>query len=400
MLRKILLHGHRWLGLAAGLVLALVGLSGAVLSFEQEILHALNPQVFALSHAEARPLSPPQLAAQIRARYPQRPLLGLQWFAAPAWAPSAGFGEPATEGREGGAKPNRPRVEWVHADPRSGVLLVDDDHLRGHETIAWIEDLHRRLAAGDTGKAITGACALILAGMTLSGLTLRWPARPGQWRSWFQLKLRRRGRALWWHLHATIGTWLLPLYLIAALTGLYWSYDWYKDGLHALTATPKPRRDAPRLETPFDGETDLQAVWNAFQQAVGPVRTASINLPQRPDEAVDIRYLDADPAHPYASSRIALHPRSGAVLSHERFADKSFAGQLMSSLFALHGGSWLGWPGRIAMMLAALLMPLFAITGWVLFLGRQRARTRATRAVQEASEPTAADAVPGATSGF
>lgn len=386
MLRKTLFQGHRWLGLAAGLVLALVGLTGAVLSFEQEILHALNPQVFALS-PEATPVSPPQLAAQVRARHPERQLVALQWFAEPTLAPRAGFAQSVPQGKDGGAKPKRPRVEWVYVDPRTGTLLADDDHLHGHETLEFIEDLHRRLAAGDTGKAITGVCALILVGMSLTGLYLRWPARPGQWRSWFQLNLRRRGRALWWHLHATVGTWLLPLYLIAALTGLYWSYDWYKDGLHALTATPKPRREAPRLEAPFDGEADLQAVWDAFRQAAGPVRTATINLPQRPDEAVDIRYLDADPAHPYASSRIALHPRSGAVLSHERFADKPFAGQLMSSMFALHGGSWLGWPGRIVMMLAALLMPLFAVTGWVLFLGRRRRRSAAPGAEPVPASP-------------
>ena len=41
--RKVILKLHLWIGLAAALLLLLTGASGALLVFESEIDHALNP---------------------------------------------------------------------------------------------------------------------------------------------------------------------------------------------------------------------------------------------------------------------------------------------------------------------------------------------------------------------
>jgi len=51
----------------------------------------------------------------------------------------------------------------------------------------------------------------------------------------------------------------------------------------------------------------------------------------------------------------------------------------MASIFPLHAGSFFGLPGLILMMLASLLMPLFAITGWMLYLDRRK-KKRSARA--------------------
>ena len=39
-----------------------------------------------------------------------------------------------------------------------------------------------------------------------------------------------RGRGLHRSLHAVLGTWVLVIYLVMTLTGLWYSFDWYKDG--------------------------------------------------------------------------------------------------------------------------------------------------------------------------
>jgi uncharacterized iron-regulated membrane protein len=40
----------------------------------------------------------------------------------------------------------------------------------------------------------------------------------------------------------------------------------------------------------------------------------------------------------------------------------------------IHRGAILGWPGKLAFMVAAALMPLFAVTGVLLYLSRRRLR--------------------------
>jgi sulfite reductase (NADPH) flavoprotein alpha-component len=106
----------------------------------------------------------------------------------------------------------------------------------------------------------------------------------------------------------------------------------------------------------------------------------SFNLPTG-DDPVTFNYLDADPAHERASNRLVVDARSGEVRSHERYADKTAGQQLAASMFVLHKGSYFGLAGTVLLMLASLAMPLFAITGWMLYLKRRQVARR-VRAAQ------------------
>src|SRR5690606_15069237 len=91
-------------------------------------------------------------------------------------------------------------------------------------------------------------------------------------------------------------------------------------------------------------------------------------------------------------NRISLDA-DGNVQQHERFADKSAAQQLLSSVYPLHTGDYFGQPGRILMLLASLAMPLFFVTGWQLYLGRRRQR-RAARAGRQALDEASGNGQP------
>lgn len=372
MSKKLLFRLHWILGLSLGLVLALMGITGASLSFEDDILVLLNPEIRrVVPQAQIAP-GLPELQRRVQAAQPERHIAGLYWSADPADAARVAFAEAAAGGQRGAAKPARPRLRWQYVDPYTGRLLGTDDDQRGHATLHLLEDIHRRLALGDTGKAVTGAAALALVFMALSGLYLRWPRRLQHWRSLFRLNVRLKGRPFLWNLHGVAGAWLMLLFLVSALTGLYWSYDWYKDGLMKLTGTPKPGREAPRLDVPAQGPIGIEALWTAFGQEAGSARLATVTWPASTEEAVEVRYLGQDAPHDRAFGRVVLHPVTAAVLAHEAYAAKPAGGKLVSSLFALHSGSFFGLPGRLVMLLAALAMPGFAVTGWMLYWGRRR----------------------------
>ncbi len=100
--------------------------------------------------------------------------------------------------------------------------------------------IHRWLAADAVGKQIVGASTIALIYFCLSGLYLRWPRKWLDWRAWLRLDWAQKGRSFLWHLHSVVGTWVLVAYLVMALTGLFWSYDWYRSGLYTITGTPVP----------------------------------------------------------------------------------------------------------------------------------------------------------------
>ena len=208
MLKTILFQLHWLLGITAGTVLALMGITGACISFEDELLRALNPPLAQVAKQHAAgdtPLALTELAARL---------------------PHAD-GQPFTRLRVDatGMRPSTARFaggqESVYFDPYSGEQFTA---LRGQGFFDLAEDLHRRLAYGDRGRAITGACAIILVFFCLSGLYLRWPRQWWHWRTWLAVEWRRTGRSFLWSLHSVVGTWVLLVYLLLVLTGLWWSY--------------------------------------------------------------------------------------------------------------------------------------------------------------------------------
>jgi len=52
--RRILLKVHLWFGLAAAIVLAILGLTGSILAFQNDIDHWLHPELFYIKRRQAR----------------------------------------------------------------------------------------------------------------------------------------------------------------------------------------------------------------------------------------------------------------------------------------------------------------------------------------------------------
>lgn len=385
--RNAIFQLHWFFGITAGVVLALVGATGAMLSFEHELLKALNPGVITVA-ARGAALAPAELVARIRAQQPEAKLQSLSLSADPEEAAKVGFAPKADAPKGPGG---RARGESRYVDPYSGALL---DKPRGEGFFRTTMQLHRWLVMDDVGKQIVGFSTVTLVFFCLSGLYLRWPRRWGSVRAWLALDWRQKGRNFLWHLHSTVGTWVLLCYLVMALTGLWWSYGWYRDGLNRWAGMPAQsqqkespakaagKRDGDKAERGrrnAAGSLDVAAAWAAFEQTAPEWSTATLQWP-RDGGGVQFRYLDAEPEHERASNTLEFDPATLAVTRHERYDAKPTRQKIVGSMFALHRGSFFGTAGVVLFMVASLLMPLFAITGWMLYLDRRR-KQRAARAL-------------------
>jgi len=65
--KKIIFQLHWFFGISAGLVLAVMGITGALYSFEGEITRALNAERWQIQPSAQGPLTPGELAAKIEA---------------------------------------------------------------------------------------------------------------------------------------------------------------------------------------------------------------------------------------------------------------------------------------------------------------------------------------------
>ncbi|OPA94216.1 flavodoxin [Pseudomonas fluorescens] len=362
MLKKTLFQLHWFFGITAGLVLALMGITGATVSFQDEILQALNPTVLSVQKREAGVLPPAELVRKLEAT--EGKTVSMLWVESESGNAARVFFT---------APPGERRGQMRYFDPYTGDYMGD---AVGQDVFGFILQFHRFLVMGDVGRNITGACTLILVFFCLSGLYLRWPRQVASWRAWLTLDWRKKGRSFNWELHSVFGTWCLLFYLFSALTGLYWSYDWYSQGLNKLMSdapqNERARKRGPAPEGPAP-VADYDAIWSSIYSNAGPELSAyNIRMPAVAGQPAIVYYLLKSSPHDRALNQINLDPATGEVKSQDRYASKSFTSQLLTSIYALHTGSYFGLPGRIILTVSSLMMPLFFITGWLLYLDRRR----------------------------
>jgi len=362
VLKKTLFQLHWFFGITAGLVLALMGITGAAVSFQDEILRALNPTVLSVEKREAGVLPPAELVQKLEATEGKR--VSMLWVESDSGNAARVFFTPP---------PGERRGQMRYFDPYTGDYMGD---AVGQDVFGFLLQLHRFLAIGETGRNITGACTLILVFFCLSGLYLRWPRQVASWRAWLTLDWRKKGRSFNWDLHSVFGTWCLLAYLLAALTGLSWSYDWYSQGLTKLLSDAPQNERMRKRGPPPEGPApvaDYDAIWSSIYSNAGAGLSAyNIRMPAVAGQPATVYYLLKDSPHDRALNQIDLDPATGAVKSHDRYADKRLGSQLLTSIYALHTGSYFGLAGRIILTVSSLLMPLFFITGWLLYLDRRR----------------------------
>lgn len=369
-------QAHWLVGITVGVLLALMGLTGATMSFQDSILEALNADARKVT-VQGERLSMPGIVehAEIEA---QRMGARVRTLTAPQNADGA------------------VRVLFL-AGPSEIVRYLNpytgewqSGGARGEKFFEIVEEIHRglvtdRLGGKYVGRRIVDAAAVLLVGLVATGLYLRWPRRITNWRAWFVVDRRLKGRGFLYSLHAVIGTYVLPLLLLSALTGLYFAYNWYSSMLERMAGVP------PVAEEQMAGKPlvapDVAGVWRAFEQTTAQERVGqiSLRLPKEAEEPLRIQYLQFDPPHATAFSTVKIDPTNSQVLSHERYADKNTGARLLTSMLSIHKGGYFGVVGSVLLMLSSLALPLFVITGWMMYLDRRRVEERQRARKREAA---------------
>ena len=371
--RTVLFRLHWALGLTAGLVLALMGLTGALMSYEEAITAFANRDRITVAAGDRVPLAPTALAGRIDAQAGGRRVSALTLSDDPEASVFVRFArDPET----------RERPPSVYADPYDGAVLGP---VRLEGAFTTVRDLHRWLlipgGSKGWGRTITGACTLALIAFLATGIYLRWP-KIHRWTIWLKPSLSRPGRPRWWSLHAVAGTWLTPVYLIVALTGLTWSYPSVKDVATWLLAgrtgearaprmAPGMRRDAPSEPAALD------RAWAAFRAGEGrEAGLAILTLPGADTKAIRIRWLPKGVDAPSARNEARYEAATGAFLAAEHAADMPLGRRMLENVLEVHRGRFFGDLFALVFCVAALAMPGFAATGLTLYVLRRRAARR------------------------
>ncbi len=200
-LRRALFQIHLWTGIAAGIYVLAVSVSGSAIVFRRELEKRAPRIIDARGRA---PLSAEQFQQRVRQAYPSGELLSI----VPQRRPDQPYAVVLSHGGR--------RVER-RFDPYTGADLGDDRRWMDR-VLDWLTDLHDNLLAGVTGRMLNGLGAFLLVLMSATGGVIWWPGVKN-WRRSTRVSWKARPARLNWDLHSAVGFWCYLFVLTWGISG-------------------------------------------------------------------------------------------------------------------------------------------------------------------------------------
>lgn len=323
---------HRWAGGIAGLMLAVIGLSGALLVWEGGWIGLPGAD-------DAVTPDPRTLGASIDAALTERPGLSRITFA------SEEIGLHLA----------------VYADGGGAYFAQDGTLVQAWDTMwarpeLWLFDLHHYLFLGESGKYATGVLGLLLLGFAISGLLLWWRTRK-TFR--FRLWPARMTRSAVVRQHRDIGVVAAPLLLLTAATGTMMVFPAISDALTAPWA--EPAKPAPALPDDLAGygpETDWALVMANAQAAFPDADPRRLMFPAVPGAPLALRMTQPFEWTPNGRTYVWLDPASANVVGTEAPASADIASAIAEKYYPIHSGKVGGTLWQLALTFGGLALTL------------------------------------------
>lgn len=369
--KKVFRKIHLWLSVPTGIFIALICFSGAMMVFEKEITELCRHDLYFVQEVKGSTLPEQRVVEIVTATLPDSvTVTGVKTFpeADRAWQVTL----------------SKPRRASVFIDQYTGEIKGRYERLPFFDTMFH---LHRWLLdpSKSIGKWIVGVCTLLLVIILVTGLLMWLTNRKKPLTQSLKISCNKGWHRFWHDLHVAGGIYATIFLLAMALTGLTWSFSWYRTGFYAMLGVDASAGGHGRPATE-------QVAAPRHQHPEAPDTTEAIdgNRPHRHDqadgnrpegsEATDgtrpHRHDRADGNRPEGVGRHGNHSEAKAAEATPRSGSNDRAASVRSTIYKIHTGGWGGIIAKIITFLAALLGATLPITGYYLWIRRLRNKSQ------------------------
>lgn len=376
-LRKFINDIHLWLGVGSGLILFIVCITGTVLAFEEEIKSVFSEEI-TLSPKEQ--IVPIETLAKNLATEGEVMRVSISPENTEPYAFSVKTNK---EDRRGTVfYTNQYTGEYFKAKPN----VLDGFFMAMFKMHRWL------LLDISIGRPIVGVATIIFLILSITGIVLWFPKKKLRKLKWKHLKpgLKIAWRAKWKRinhdLHVTLGFYTAIFLLIMSLTGLFWSFEWYREAGSSVLGAEVfgGRGGGPKIDSQLPPEAtsvDFSEVINIASRELPFEGTTVLQIPADAKEIYSIRkYHDRDFLET-AVDELKID-RDGSVISKEIFAEKPLNIQIANSVKALHMGTIFGWFSKTIYFISCLIATSLPVTGVIIWLNKLKKKSKKSKPIK------------------
>ena len=396
-MKKIFRKIHLWLSVPFGLIITLVCFSGAMLVFENEVNEWFRRDLYYVETVKESPLPMDKLLEKVATTLPDSvSVTGVSISSDPGRAYQVSLSKP----RRASLYVDQYPGEVKGKSERSGFFMfmfrmhrwLLDSMNPGNEGIFW-------------GKMIVGVSTLLLVFVLISGIVIWWPRTRKALKNSLKITATKGWRRFWYDLHVAGGMYALIFLLAMALTGLTWSFPWYRTAFYKVFGVEVQQRaaqgheqksDAQKRDTKLVAHREKKREGNEVQKGERSGRPEnnhsdmySVTSPfvywqeiydklgrQNPEyKQISISSGTASVSfnrfgNQRASDRYSFNTDNGEFTETSLYQHQDKSGKIRGWIYSVHVGNWGGMFTRILTFIAALLGTALPLTGYYLWIKR------------------------------
>lgn len=369
IMKKIFRQIHLWLSVPFGLIIALICFSGAMLVFENEVVELVRHELYYVKKVETVPLSVDRLLEEVELTLPDSvSVTGISIFPDPE--------------RTWQVNLSRPHRASMYVDPYTGEIKGKYERPAFFVTMfrlhRWLLDSMRAEDGVFWGKMIVGFSTLLFVVVLISGIVIWWPRTRKALKNSLSISVGRGFRRFWYDLHVAGGMYALLFLLAMALTGLTWSFGWYRTGFYKVFGVEVQQGGAHGGAALRGGRGSGQSGKNVshsssyvcWQQVYEQLALNNPGYKQitLSNGVANVSFNTF--GNQRASDRYKFNPHNGKIDEVVLYKDAEKAGKIRGWIYSVHVGSWGGMLTRLLTFIAALIGATLPLTGYYLWIRR------------------------------
>lgn len=393
-IRKFLNDIHLYAGLISGLIVIVVCLSGTIYVYNTEIRETADSErYFVEVVGEKKSLD--ELKTQVEAEL-KGEVVSVNVFQSEDRSVQFGVILPDAE---------KPGTYFVN--PYSGEILANNIEKTGtEEFMGYMFSLHRWLLLDkieepilesktnmELGRFINGVATLLFLLGVMTGIFIWFPQKVKNWKQGLKIKWSANWKRVNHDLHNTLAFYSLLFLFIMAVTGPFWSYQWYKEGwqksfdiYQAPQANSGGNQGVSNSEKQAEEATlelvsfSLDQVVNSSNERLDYAGNLRISLPNTPVGDISVSKSRTGFFAKAGADQLTLNPSTLEVKEAKLFSDLSTRQQIGRSVKALHTGEIFGQFTKFIWFVACLIATSLPITGTLIWWNKRQKKKPGQRA--------------------
>lgn len=364
---KIIGKIHLWLGLASGLLVVFLGITGCLLAFETEIRKLTEPEK--LIPVENKAYLPPSVLKTEAEKYLDGKKLNALEYPGRGKSVLASYYDAQN-------------YKIVVLNPYNGRMLKVND--MNHDFFRIIMNGHYYLWLPPAiGQPIVATATLIFLLMLISGIILWWPRNKAAKKQRFTIKWQAKWKRKNYDLHSVAGFYAAWIALFIALSGLVMGFQWFAGSVYWISSGGKtmPQDIHPVSDTLLTRKDHIPAcdrIWRQLNQNAKADESISIYFPQTATDPIE-GVINHWPGTYYQSDYFHYDQYSGKELPATgiyagTYHNAPAANKISRMNYDIHVGAILGLPGKILAFCGSLVAASLPVTGFLLWRGRGKVK--------------------------